>query len=71
MNVTHKELLEASDVNIVTRKQMRIYGLANLIFYILEFTFMLLTQFKFTGTPVFFMNDQSLPTIPIYVDPVF
>ena len=43
MNVTHKELLEASDVNIVTRKQMRIYGIANLIFFTLQFTFMLLT----------------------------
>ena len=35
MNVTHKELLAASDVNIVQRKQMRIYGIANLIFFAL------------------------------------
>lgn len=71
MNVSHKELLEASDVNIVTRKQMRIYGIANLIFFILEVTFMVLTLFSFTGKSVFYVADQALPVIPIYVDPVF
>ena len=50
---------------------MRIYGIANLIFFVLEFTFMLLTQFRFTGKSVFYVHDESLPVIPIYVDPVF
>ena len=63
MNVSHKELLEASDVNIVTRKQMRIYGIANLIFFILEVTFMVLTLFSFTGKSVFYVADQALPVI--------
>ena len=57
MNVSHKELLEASDVNIVTRKQMKIYGIANLIFFILEVTFMLLTFSRFTGKSVFYVAD--------------
>ena len=42
-----------------------------MIFFSLEFTFMLLTQFRFTGKSVFYVHDETLPTIPIYVDPVF
>ena len=71
MNVTHKELLEASDVNIQTKKQMRIYGYANLIFFLLQFTFMLLTQFKFANYGVFYVHESSLPDIPIFVDAYF
>ena len=50
---------------------MKIYGYANLIFFLVQTFFMFLTQFKFTGISVFYVHDSSLPTIPIYVDPIF